>query len=365
MIPRILLIAILALLPTLAAAEKRVALVIGNAAYSRVAPLPNAANDSAAIAELLRKAGFDSVELRDNLGIGALRRALRDFSDRVRDADIAVLFFAGHGIEVNGTNYLIPIDAALDRDIDIEDEAVSLDRAIQLMEPARRLRLVILDACRENPFLRAMRRTLATRSIGRGLAKVDVVASDTLVAFAAKAGSTASDGEGQNSPYTRALVKHLTTPGLDLRLALGRVRDEVLATTPDRQEPFVYGSLGGTEIALVPGRGDGRGNPQSATPTFKLPSAVSYRIEQPDKRAVWGTFRREDGGRWVETVEATGAPPATHRFEYRGGHEQAVLLFDASRSIWIRLDLDNKWVDIRFDSRPQWQLIYHITEVTY
>ena len=96
-----------------------------------------------------------------------------------------------------------------------------------------------------------MKRTLANRSIGRGLAQVDVLSSDTLVAFAAKAGSTAEDGNGANSPYTAALVKHLTTPGLDLRLALGRVRDEVLKTTANRQEPFVYGSLGGAEIALV------------------------------------------------------------------------------------------------------------------
>src|SRR5262249_10930374 len=168
-----------------------------------------------------------------------------------READIAVIFFAGHGMEVNGTNYLIPIDAILERDIDVEDEAVPLDRVTQVLEQAKRLRLVILDACRDNPFVRSMKRTVAGRSIGRGLAKVEVLTSDTIVAFAAKAGSTALEGDGLNSPYTTALVRHLTTPGLDLRLALGRVRDDVLQATNNKQEPFVYGSLGGAEISLT------------------------------------------------------------------------------------------------------------------
>jgi formylglycine-generating enzyme required for sulfatase activity len=245
---------LLGLLPSVACAHKRVALVIGNGAYTKVEPLANPAKDAAAIAGLLREAGFDVVDVRTDLAAANMRRALRDFSDGVREADIAIVYFAGHGIEVNGTNYLIPVDAELERDIDVEDEAVTLDRVTQILEPAKRLRLVILDACRSNPYLRSMKRTISTRSIGRGLAKVDVLTSDTLVAFAARHGSTASDGRGANSPYTTALVKHLTTPGLDLRLALGRVRDEVLQTTANRQEPFVYGSLGGAEIALVPAK---------------------------------------------------------------------------------------------------------------
>ena len=232
-------------------AERRVALVVGNGAYANVVPLPNPARDASAIEGLLKKAGFDVVEARRDLGTAELKRTLRDFSERVQTADIAVVFYAGHGVEVGGVNYLIPVDAALKRDIDVEDEAVSLDRVMQLLEPAKRLRLIILDACRDNPFTQTMRRTVATRSIGRGLAKVDIVASDTLVAFAARHGSTAADGDTSNSPYTAALMRHLATPGLDLRLALGRVRDDVLKATKNRQEPFVYGSLGGEEIALV------------------------------------------------------------------------------------------------------------------
>jgi hypothetical protein len=235
-------------------AEKRVALVIGNGAYGKVSQLPNPTRDAEAIESLLRSANFDLVVAQRDLGNLAMRRSLRDFSDRVRDADIAVLFYAGHGIEVNGANYLIPVDAILERDIDVEDEAIPVDRVIQILEPAKRLRLVILDACRDNPFIHSMKRTISGRSIGRGLAKVDVLTSDTLIAFAAKAGSTALDGDGANSPYTRALLKHLTTPGLDLRLALGRVRDEVLKDTDNKQEPFVYGSLGGNEVVLVPAK---------------------------------------------------------------------------------------------------------------
>jgi hypothetical protein len=233
------------------AAEKRVALVIGNSAYKHVGKLPNPSSDARAIADLLKRSGFDVVESRQDLNSNDLRRAIRDFSDKTRDADIAVVFYAGHGIEVDGTNYLLPVDAALERDIDVEDEALPLDRIVKIMEPVKRLRLIILDACRDNPFMKTMKRTVASRSIGRGLAKVEVGMSDTLIAFAAKAGSTASDGDGRNSPFTTALLNNLATPGLDLRLAFGRVRDEVLKSTGSRQEPFVYGSLGGTTVSLI------------------------------------------------------------------------------------------------------------------
>ena len=242
-----------ALLPSQEAlAEKRVALVIGNSTYKHVTKLTNPTNDAAAVANLLRTSGFDVVERKQDLTISEMKRAIRDFTDKTQDADIAVVYYAGHGIEVDGTNYMIPIDAELARDIDVEDETVSLDRIVKVLEPVKRLRLVILDACRDNPFSKTMKRTIGTRSIGRGLAKVEVQSSDTLIAFAAKAGFTASDGDGQNSPFASALVNNLGIPGLDLRLAFGRVRDDVLKATGNRQEPFVYGSLGGSTVSLVP-----------------------------------------------------------------------------------------------------------------
>jgi hypothetical protein len=234
-----------------AQAERRVALVIGNGAYQHAARLPNPVNDAAAMADLFRRAGFDVVEAQTDLGIIAFKRALRDFGATAASSDVAVVYFAGHGIEARGVNYLIPTDARLARDLDADDEAVSLDRVVSELEPARRLRLVILDACRDNPFVTTMRRSLATRALSRGLAQVEPTTRDTLVAFAAKAGSTADDGSGSHSPFTTALLKHITVPGLDVRLALGRVRDEVFESTRRRQEPFVYGSLGGATVALV------------------------------------------------------------------------------------------------------------------
>src|SRR5438105_2794750 len=251
-------------------AEKRVALVLGNSAYQNVAPLANPVNDSAKIASTLKDAGFDVVDSRRDLPAAETRRALRDFADRARDADIAVVYYAGHGIEVDGGNYLIPVDARLERDTDIYDEGLSLDRILIAIEPAKKLRLVILDACRDNPFARTMKRTVASRAIGQGLAKVEPTSPNVLIAYSAKAGFTAADGDGQNSPFTAALSHHLTKPGLDVRRAFGFVRDEVLKTTNNRQEPFVYGSLGGEDVPLVPAP---RAAPAAAAPATPVPSA--------------------------------------------------------------------------------------------
>jgi uncharacterized caspase-like protein len=251
---RFLLAAALMLVCQPALAEKRVALVLGNAAYQNVPPLANPVNDGAVISAKLRDAGFDVVDSRHDLSAIETRRALRDFADRARDADIAVVYYAGHGMEVDGTNYLIPVDAKLERDTDVYDEAFSLDRILLAVEPAKQLRLVILDACRDNPFTKNMKRTIASRSIGRGLAKIEPMSPNTLIAYSAKAGSTALDGDATNSPFTLALAKHLTTPGLDVRRAFGFVRDDVMKVTSNRQEPFVYGSLGGDDVPLVPGK---------------------------------------------------------------------------------------------------------------
>jgi hypothetical protein len=235
-----------------ALADKRVALVIGNSAYRNVAKLSNPANDAAAVAGMFKSAGFDTVESKLNQTVGELRKTLRDFGNRSRDADVAVIYYAGHGIELDGTNYLIPVDATLETDTDVLDETLSLDRVLVAVEPAKQLRLVILDACRDNPFAKNMKRTIASRAIGRGLAKVEPTSPNTMIAFAAKAGSTASDGDSKNSPFAAALVNHLTKPGLDLRKAFGFVRDDVLKATGNAQEPFVYGSLGGNDVTLVP-----------------------------------------------------------------------------------------------------------------
>ena len=272
-----------------ALAERRVALVIGNSGYENVGRLANPSNDADVVTTTLKNAGFDVVESRRNLKYNETRRLLRDFSDIARDADMAVIYYAGHGIEVDGNNYLIPVDAALERDVDVLDEAIPLDRLLLTIDPAKKLRLVILDACRDNPFAKTMKRTLATRSIGRGFAKVEPNSVNTLIAFAAKAGSTASDGDSKNSPFTAALVKHITTPGLDLRKAFGFIRDDVMKVTLNKQEPFVYGSLGGNDVSLVPAA------PVPQTPAANINDSIRRDYELAERVGtvdLWDSFIR-------------------------------------------------------------------------
>ncbi|MDR3485761.1 MAG: caspase family protein [Bradyrhizobium sp.] len=287
-----------------ALAEKRVALVMGNSAYQNVNRLSNPGNDSSAMSETLKNAGFDVVELKRDLNVSEMRRALRDFSDTVRDADVAIVYFAGHGVEIDGTNYLIPVDAVLERDIDAFDEAIPLDRILTVIEPAKQLRLVILDACRDNPFNKTMKRTIGARAIGRGLAKVEPTSPNTLIAFAAKAGSTASDGDSKNSPFTAALVKYLTRPGLDLRKAFGFARDDVVKATNHKQEPFIYGSLGGDDVALVPAVAA----PPRATSVADPSAAVrrDYEIAlQIDEPSIWDSFiRNYPSGFYTDVAKA-------------------------------------------------------------
>jgi len=270
-----------------ALAEKRVALVIGNSGYQHVARLDNPANDASAMTEVLKGAGFDLVETFHDLKTSEMRRVLRDFSDHARDADVAVVYYAGHGIEVDGTNYLIPVDAALERDIDVYDEAFALDRILVTIEPAKQLRLVILDACRDNPFAKTMKRTNGARAVGRGLAKVEPNSPNTLIAFASKAGSTALDGDSKHSPFTAALVKYIGTPGLDLRKAFGFVRDDVLKNTGNRQEPYVYGSLGGDDLPLVPAKSAAVAPPADPNAEVRRDYELALQI---GTREVWTAF---------------------------------------------------------------------------
>lgn len=266
---------------------KSVALVIGNSAYEHVPRLANPTADAASVAESLKAAGFDVVEFRKDLTATDMRHVLRDYADTVRGADVAVIYYAGHGLEIDGTNYLVPVDAVLARDIDAFDEAIPLNRLLTVTESAKKFRLIILDACRDNPFATAMKRTIGSRAIRRGLAEVEPDSPNTLIAYAAKAGSTASDGDGSHSPFTGALVRYITKPGLDIRKALGFVRDDVLRNTDNRQEPFVYGSLGGEDVSLVPGR------TLTLTPRSEEPDDTRRDYEfalQVGTTAAWNSF---------------------------------------------------------------------------
>jgi uncharacterized caspase-like protein len=240
-----------ALLVAPARAEKRVALVIGNAAYQHVMPLRKAAHDAAAIAGMFRNAGFDQVIFRKDVGGGEFGRALHEFAETAKEAEIAVIYYAGHGIQVRDMNHMIPVDARMAAEADAEREAVSLDRILAAVAPARRLRLILVDASRDNPFATAVNGASRSRPAA-GLGRLEPTMADTLIAYATKAGSVALDGDGEHSPFATALIRHLTVPGLDIRLAFGRIRDDVLKATGNRQEPFVYGSLASRVVSLVP-----------------------------------------------------------------------------------------------------------------
>ncbi len=231
-------------------AQTKVALVFGNGAYQNAPELPNPPHDAADVAAALLRLGF-SVRLVTDASYDTMRLALVEFSRKARDAEMAVVFFAGHGMEVGGENWLVPIDAELKSDLDTEQEAISLRAIVLMASSASKLGLVVLDACRNNPFLAKMKRSVATCAIGRGLGRIEPM-NNVLVAYAAKDGTTAADGNGRNSPFTAALLKHLETPGLEINFLFRNVRDDVIAATASEQQPFIYGSLTKEAIYLKP-----------------------------------------------------------------------------------------------------------------
>jgi Caspase domain len=243
------LVAALLALSVRAHAQTRIALVIGNSAYQKVANLANPAHDAQDVSESLRRLGF-TVNTVTDADFDGFRRALRDFGRMAPNAEMAVFYFAGHGVEIDGNNWLLPTDAELRSDVDARTEAIGLRSAMEAVAAAKTLGLVILDACRNNPFS-TMRRA-ATRSVQMlGLAPVEP-ADNVLVAYAARDGTVAADGAGRNSPYAAAFLKHIETPGLEVDFLFRNIRDDVMAATKNEQQPFVYGSLSSTEIYFKP-----------------------------------------------------------------------------------------------------------------
>lgn len=241
---------------------RRVALVIGNADYQKGGKLKNPQHDADVIAATLRAIGFETVLI----GIDATRQemldGLRMFSVEAAKADWAVVYYSGHGMEVNGTNYLIPVDANFSAGRDGRSQVVSLDEVMAATQGARKLRLILLDACRNNPFVKqtppaeASRTTVAMgptsvglvgeRATGGGLSPVNVSGA-MLVVYATKHGQTALDGQGTNSPFAVAMVQRLATPNVEINKLFRLVRDDVMEATAGRQEPYTYGSLPGKE----------------------------------------------------------------------------------------------------------------------
>jgi uncharacterized caspase-like protein len=232
------------------AKEVRVALVIGNGNYLQAPQLTNPPNDAADIATALRRLGFNVVEGRD-LDRHGMEDKIREFGRKLDGATMALFYYAGHGLQVAGRNYLVPTDAKLDRPGDLSFETIDVGQVLAQMDTEKRVNLIILDACRDNPLARSLARSLGTRSIavGQGLATVQS-AVGTMIVYATQPDNVALDGQGRNSPFTAALLKHLATPGLEIRTMMTRVRADVVAATNERQVPWDSSSLIG-EVVLV------------------------------------------------------------------------------------------------------------------
>ena len=253
-----------------AEAAKRVAFVVGNGAYKNVAPLPNPATDAKSMARLLRNVGFDVVE-GANLTRDKMTEKLLDFGKKAEGADVALFFYAGHGIAVNGINYLLPVDADLKSEMDVKlGAAINVDLTLEQTMSDAKVKLVFLDACRDNPFAAKIRSAKATRSVNvqTGLAEMKS-GEGTLIAFATGPGQTALDGEaGANSPFTRALMANIATPGVEIQQAMTKVRAQVNAETNKGQLPWGHTNLIGA-VYLNPVAGG------SAVEASNMPAVAS------------------------------------------------------------------------------------------
>ncbi|HLN09525.1 MAG TPA: caspase domain-containing protein [Xanthobacteraceae bacterium] len=246
------LIAAATLTCTAASAQDRVALVVGNAGYVNANVLPNPGNDARAVARTLREIGFDVAEGFD-LDRNGMERMVREFLHKTATARLALLFYAGHGLQVDGRNYLVPVDAKLESPSDLSFETIELDKILDNLNDSSRANIIILDACRDNPLARTFAARLgASRSaaVSSGLAGYSNLGTGTLIAFSTAPGAVALDGNGANSPFTRALARHMRTPGLEVRQMLTRVRADVAAETRSRQIPWDNSSLLG-EVYLA------------------------------------------------------------------------------------------------------------------
>ncbi|MEH2587567.1 caspase family protein [Bradyrhizobium sp. AZCC 1721] len=228
------------------AGPRKVALIVGNGAYKNAAPLDNPPRDAKLIASTFRELGFATVTLAPDLTRDKFFAALHEFGLEAEKADWAVVYYAGHGMEIGGVNYLIPVDARLKADSDAETQAVALEQVIAAVAGARKLRLVMLDACRDNPFEKTMQRTISLKLVNRGFSNIEPEAG-FMVVYAAKHGETALDGDSINSPFATVLARVIKEPKVEVRKLFDIVRDDVWKATNRAQQPFTYGSLPGRE----------------------------------------------------------------------------------------------------------------------
>ncbi|WP_209010699.1 caspase family protein [Labrenzia sp. PHM005] len=292
---------------TAPALAKRVALVIGNGAYEHTVALPNPANDAEVMAGKLRGLGFDVVSGTDQ-SYGDMRRTVMKFAKKAYGADIAILFYAGHGMQIAGQNLLVPVDAKIEDETSLDFETISVDFIMRQMSKDVKVQMVFLDACRDNPLARTLARRMGpsrSGSVGSGLAEIKVQETGgegSVIAFATSPGDVALDGEGANSPFTSALIRHIDTPNASIQTVMTRVTGDVYDSTEKRQRPWVNASLIGevflnkqadastTQVASL---GDSATTTQPAAPA---PSAAATQstIDWEREKLVWNTVKESD-----------------------------------------------------------------------
>jgi hypothetical protein len=353
-------------------ADKRVAFVVGNGAYKNVAPLPNPAVDAKSMAKLLRNVGFDVVE-GSNLTRDKMTEKLLEFGKKAEGADVALFFYAGHGIAVNGTNYLLPVDADLKSEMDVKlGAAINVDLTLEQTMADAKVKLVFLDACRDNPFAARIRSAKATRSVSvdSGLAEMKS-GEGTLIAFATGPGQTALDGEaGTNSPFTRALLAKIATPNVEIQQAMTKVRAQVNEETNKNQLPWGHTNLIGT-VYLNPVAGAaGQAVETPNTPAVTTGPASEVELEfwrsvkdssKPEELNAYltnypnGTFKSlalariaslQDGPSNTTRNLTTGVDPATFTQEADQTAEDQIGL-DKSQ----RRDVQRRLTAVGFDTR--------------
>jgi hypothetical protein len=315
----------------------RLALVLGNSNYQAAPALGNPSNDAADLAQALRGIGFEVIEQRDATR-DTMAKSVRDFSGRLHGADIALFFYAGHGLQMNGENYLLPVDAHIESEADVRFNTINLTDIQQEMEQSGngRANIIILDACRNNPFADKLGhgRAITTRGLGR----IDAAGEGSLIVYSTQPNNVALDGAGRNSPFTAALVRHVTTPGLEVRQMLSRVRGDVLDTTDHNQRPWDSSSLvGDVYLAGPPASGAAALAPQpppqpvlaaiqpppppvSSTPRVDTVPEVVHECDRLTVPANAGTMAATDWKRTVDLCEAAvAAMPREPHFQFALG----------------------------------------------
>lgn len=278
-----------------AALERRVALVIGNGAYEHTTPLRNPTNDAADVAAALKRLGFDVVVSTNATG-AALAEVLSNFTKLLQGADVALLFYAGHGVQFGGRNHLLPIDARLSNEFALRREAIAVDDVLASMEAQARTSIVFLDACRNNPLAEQLQRSLkgSDRSgvVTRGLARMELRGGNTLVAYATAPGEVAEDGQGRNSPFVEALLRHIETPGVDIEVVMKDVTSDVRQATRNRQKPERLSRLEGKLVL--------KGGPGPAGTAARIDTVDPGR----DERLYWESVRESNDAAQIQAYLA-------------------------------------------------------------